>query len=66
MQFAMSYTKVSAVEWVVGSTGYEAELMNGPARERFTGAKAQIECPSDAALKGRSSTVARSAHIEAI
>src|SRR5207245_9093994 len=28
IQFAMSYTKVSAVEWVVGSTEHTAELMN--------------------------------------
>jgi hypothetical protein len=57
MQFAMSYTKVSAVEGVVGSTEYNRGVEERSERERFTGLKAQIECAFDAALKGRSSTV---------
>src|SRR5437660_6891951 len=57
IQFAMSYTKVSAVEWVVGSTEHTREVDERSELERFTGAEAQIECASDAALKGRSSTV---------
>jgi hypothetical protein len=57
IQFAMSYTKVSAVEWVVGSPEHNRGVDERSERERFTGAKAQIECASEAALKGRSSTV---------
>ena len=57
MQFAMSYTKVSAVESVVGSTEHSPGVDERFEPKRFTGAKARIECASDAALKGRSSTV---------
>jgi hypothetical protein len=57
MQFAMSYTKVSAVEWVVGLTEHDRGVDEWSERERFTGAKARTECASDAALKGRSFTV---------